>query len=170
MIPHLRGRRTLMPPRPPVQIADILADALPSAFDALCTERYGGLVGLHRVEVPDAAASTVRFRLEWPGRPSLEAAFRIRHLGGNMYEVQGQIEGLPPQSFGYCLPDPPPAFFRAPRLARDVATFLLDGLERRIGNELLRRTARGAPSPPERPSPAVPPPPRSRRGGAERSA
>lgn len=154
MIPTVRLRRMLMLPRPSVQIADVLADNLPSVFETLCRERYGGLLSLRRMEDADAALpATVRFRLEWSGRPSLEASFRIRHLGGNMYDVQGQIAGLPPRSFDYCLPEPTPVLpLRAPRLARDVATFLLDGLERRIGNEILRRTTRGTAPRAARPS------------------
>jgi hypothetical protein len=101
-------------------------------------------------------------RLDRPDHRFLEAAFVIRHVGGNMYEVQGEVEGLPPRSFSYCLPEPAPLLApAAPTLSREMAAFLLDALERRVGHDLLRRTAgRGVAARP--PPTSSPPAPRTR--------
>jgi hypothetical protein len=133
----------MLPARPSAQIADVLADSLVPAFEALCTDRYGGPLPLHRTVPPGSSPTTLHVRLSPPDHRPLEAAFVIRHLGGNMYDVQGRVEGQPVRSFSYCLPEPAPLLApAAPQLARDMAVFLLDALERRLGRDLLRRTAR----------------------------
>jgi hypothetical protein len=140
-------------PAPSPQIADALARSLAPVFVSLCTERYGGSVSLRRVE-RDASPSAVHFRLDHPRLPVLEASFTIHHVGGNVYDVEGRVEGGPVRSFCYCLPDPAPLLVpEAPRLARDVAAFLLDALERRLGSDLLRRAVQSD----ERTASPVPP-------------
>jgi hypothetical protein len=149
-------------PAPPPQIADVLATNLEIVFEGLCEHRYGGPISLERVA---PHSTTARFRLYRAGLPELRADFEIRHVGGNVYDVRGTIDDGPSQTFTYSLPEPPPDRPRAPRLAHDVAAFLLDALERRVGNDLLRSQTRGRdrrqPSPPDRsiarsPSPSQP--------------
>ncbi|MEF8796381.1 MAG: hypothetical protein V5A48_08015 [Salinivenus sp.] len=124
-----------------VSVADILADSLAAVFDALSTERYGRPVSLRRVALAGSSPDTVHVRLGRPDLCSLEATLTIRHVGGNVYDVEGRVEGRPPQSFAYCLPAPAPRLVpEAPRLARDVAAVLLDALERRVGRDFLRQT------------------------------
>jgi hypothetical protein len=131
------------PARPSIQTADVLVDRLPPALDAMSTRRYGGPISLRRVAAGDAFPASVRFRLGRPGGRSLEAAFTIRHVGGNVYDIQGRVDDRPPRSFCYCLPEPAPLLVpEAPRLAGEVAAFLLDALERRVGRDHLRRTVR----------------------------
>lgn len=131
----------MMPPVPPPRIVDVLAASLEAVFDALCTQRYGGPISLERVTLPDDAPSTTtaRFRLHRVDLPELGIDFEVRHVGGNMYDVQSTIVNGPSQAFTYSLPDaePRPAL-RAPRLASEVAAFLLDALERQVGSNLLR--------------------------------
>jgi hypothetical protein len=149
----------MRPPASPDQIADLLATSLASVFEALCTQRYGGPISLTRVAPPDSSA-IAGFRLERAGVPAVEASVFIRHVGGNMYDVTGTIAEGPNASFSYCLPDAvPPRTAGAPRLAHDIAAFLLDALERRLGSAVLRGARdtpgrrRGTMS--VRPSPAV---------------
>lgn len=73
----------------------------------------------------------------------MEAEFTVRHLGGNVYEIQGIIENGPSQVFSYCLSEITPLLVpKAPRLAQEAATFVLDALERRLGSDLLRTELR----------------------------
>lgn len=145
----------MIPARSSVQLADVLTDSLASVFEALSTERYGGPLPLDRTVAPDSSPPTVHVRLGRPDVCSLEATLTIRHVGGNVYDVEGRVEDRPPQSFAYCLPEPAPRLVpEAPRLVRDVAAFLLDALERRVGRDLLRRAVRrdtAAPQPRVRP-------------------
>jgi hypothetical protein len=150
----------MRPPASPDQIADLLAASLASVFEALCTQRYGGPISLTRI-APPAPSAIAGFRLERAAVPPVEASVCIRHVGGNVYDVTSTIADGPHASFSYCLPDAvPPRSAGAPRLAHDIATFLLDALERRLGSAVLRGEARNAPGPRRgtssvRPSPAV---------------
>jgi hypothetical protein len=105
------------------------------------------------VDETDDDAPTVRLHLHRTDLPRLRVDFSIRHVGGNMYDVLGLVDGGPSQTFTYCLPEEiGPALPRAPRLADQVAAFLLDALERRVGSDLLRTEARDhrTPVPPDR--------------------
>lgn len=127
---------------PAIQIADVLTANLKAVLDNLCDQRYGGPISLERVPAP-TTPSTVTFRLDREDLPPLMAHFTIGHVGGNVYDVEGRVENGPSQSFTYCLPDPDPdSLPQAPHLARKVAAFLLDALERRIGSDLLRHEVR----------------------------
>jgi hypothetical protein len=143
----------MMPPVPSRQIADVLAVNLQTAFDGLCEHRYGGPISLERIDPPDEAPSSARFRLRRADLPELRVDFEIRYVGGNVYDVRSLIDGGPAQTFVYCLPEPlSHTMPRAPRLVREIASFLLDALERRVGGELLRNEIRGRrmPTPPGR--------------------
>jgi hypothetical protein len=134
------------------QIADVLATNLEAVFASLCDQRYGGRIFLERDEEAERDPSTVRFRLRRADLPELRAHFAVRHVGGNVYDVQGRVEDGPVRTFTYSLPETaPPIVPRAPSLARAVASFLLDALEHRIGSDLLRSELRSrVPQPPDR--------------------
>lgn len=151
----------MMPPVSTLRVADVLTVNLRTVFDNLCSHRYGGPVSLERTEVSDPDPATARFRLHRAGLPDLRVAFAIRHVGGNVYDLQGTIKGGPSRTFTYSLPESNADHVpQAPFLAHKVASFLLDALERRVGNDLLRTEMRGRrqPSEPERPVPRAPSP------------
>lgn len=128
---------------PASQIAEVLVNSLHTAFPRLCIRRYGAADPLQCVDQTEPLSSTVRLQIDRAGLPVLQASFSIRHVGGNMYDVQGAVEDGPSRSFSYCLPDPAPLLApKAPRLAQDVAGFLLDALEQRLGRDLLRSELR----------------------------
>jgi len=145
-----------MPDASTGQIVDVLTVNLASVFANLCTQRYGGPISLERVE--ETTASTVTFRLDREDLPPIWAHFVVRHVGGNVYDVRGTIENGPSQSFTYSLPESsPPHIPQAPTLAREVAAFLLDAMESRLGTDLLRGNIRPSKTPDR-----SPPPPSSR--------
>jgi len=151
---------------PSVRIADALAGSLPEVLDTLSAERYGGPLPFR----PVISSPPVRCRLAPPeDLPPLESTFTIRHGGGNVYEVEGRIDGRPARSFRYCLPDPAPLLVpAAPRLTREVATFMLDELERRLGRNLLRQALVSTAPGSAPPTTQAPPPREPRDGGAKR--
>jgi hypothetical protein len=129
---------------PLVQVIDILDTSLVAVLDALCTERYGGPVSLERVVDASLPPSTVRFQLHRATRSELRVDFTVRHVGGTVYDVKGSIENGPSRTFTYSLPETTSfSSPRAPHLAQAVASFLLDALEQRMGNDLLRATLGG---------------------------
>jgi hypothetical protein len=131
----------------PDRIADVLAAGLASIFDDLCVARYGGVVRLRRIDSSSSASSAVSFVLERPGLLRLRAEFSVRHIGGNVYDIQGALDDGTTRSFTYSLPDVPPLRHPlAPYLAHDVATFLLDAAERHLGRRLLREHEDGTPA------------------------
>jgi hypothetical protein len=150
----------MTPPVSSLRVADVLTVNLRTVFDNLCVHRYGGPVSLERTEAPDPDPATARFRLHRTGLPDLRVAFAIRHVGGNVYDLHGAIEDGPDRTFTYSLPESnADRVPRAPFLAHEVASFLLDALEQRVGNDLLRTEMRGRrqPSEPERLVPRTPP-------------
>lgn len=131
----------------PDRIADVLGASLESIFADLCVTRYGGPVQLRRVAPTTSLAPTIGFVLERPGLLRLRADFTVRHVGGNVYDVQGTLDDGTTRSFTYSLPDTlPPRRPLAPYLAHDIATFLLDATERHLGRRLLREHEDGAPA------------------------
>lgn len=135
----------MTPPVPAHQIADVLATNLEVVFDGLCVHRYGAPLSLERVDADPAA--TTGFRLHRADLPELRVHFAIRHVGGNVYDVRGTVEDGPSRAFTYSLPEPVSHVVpRAPRLAREVAAFLLDALERRVGSDRLRDEVRSGPA------------------------
>jgi len=131
-------------PVPVVQIVEGLADNLRAVLSRLCTQRYGGPISLRcTIEGADSSYPGVRLQIEQAGCPVLDAAFAVRHFGGNMYDIQGTIEGGPSQVFSYCLSESSSLpGSHAPRLTQEMATFLLDALERQQGSEFLRTALR----------------------------
>lgn len=134
---------------PSVQIVDVLATSLVAVLESLCTERYGGPISLERVDDSSLPPSTARFHLHRVNGPGLQVDFSVRHVGGTVYDVHGIVEDGPSRTFTYSLPEAAPLFLpRAPHLAGEVASFLLDALEQRVGNALLRNELRGRQSAP----------------------
>jgi len=133
----------IAPPASYPLVADILSESLAVVFENLCAQRYGGPLSIRRPTTPEDNPATVHFVLERSDVSSVEATFTIRHVGGNMYDLMGVIDGGPIQLFSYCLPDATvPPLPPAPHLSQKVATFLLDALERRLGSDLLRQRLR----------------------------
>jgi hypothetical protein len=134
---------------PSIQVVDILATKLAAVPDVLCTERYGGPVSLDRVDEASRPPSAVRFHLHGRHGLGLKTDFSVHHVGGTAYDVHGAVEDGSSRTSTYSLPGTAPLLTpRAPHLAREIASFLLDTLEQRVGNTLLRtklRDRQGAP-------------------------
>jgi len=130
-----------------LRVAEILGANLKSAFADLCVERYGGPLSLVAETVDHEAPSVLRFRLEQSGRTQLIVRLRVKHVGGNIFDVVGEIEDGPSQSFTYSLPDPTPLLTPdASDLTKRISIFVLDTMERRIGSRLLERSLGPGPS------------------------
>lgn len=124
---------------PHSRIADVLGESIQSAFVTLCNRRYGGPIGMRRVENADASSPTAIFRFDGPLFTPIEASVTVCHVGGNMYEVKPHIGSGTPPSFSYCLSEAAPLLVpKTPRLAHEIATYVLDEVERQLGGELIR--------------------------------
>jgi hypothetical protein len=82
------------------------------------------------------------------------ADITVHHVGGNVYDVKGTVTDGPTRSFTYCLSDPAPLLTpAAPRLSQEIAAFLLDAFEQKLGSAFLcRRTRTVRPGAAEEPS------------------
>jgi len=138
----------MTPPVPLSQLANVLAANFEAVFEGLCVHRYGSPLSLERVD-PAPTPTTARFCLHSTDLPGLHVDFEVRHVGGNMYDVQGTIVNGPSRAFTYSLPDSGSRFLpRAPRLAGEVAAFLLDALERQVGSDRLKNQIQDRRTPP----------------------
>lgn len=126
------------------EIIEVLANSLDQILADLCVKRYGGPLRLHRIPDRDPKDAPVgRFQIEQPGLHPMRVKFTVSFVGGNVYEVRAKIGESPARSFLYGLTaGPRKSSDRAPHLARAVADYLLDEMERQLGASLLRQHAR----------------------------
>jgi hypothetical protein len=122
---------TLTEPR----LADV-ADMLHRSLDHfVSTEEAQGVdVQMERVE-EESAPEVLSVKV---GDVPDPARFRVRHVGGNVYDVCGGFEDAPERTFTTCLPTEEECPL-APKLGRAVGTYLLNEAERLMGGEMLRR-------------------------------
>lgn len=120
------------------RIADVLSRSLKQAFDEVCPERYGGPLTLRRTE-PPSGDSAVAFRLEGPASIALRIHVRVSHVGGNVYDITTQVEDGSTRCFTFSEPDCSGSSLSiAPYLGKKIARHLLDEVEQRLGQEMLR--------------------------------
>lgn len=121
------------------QITDVLSRSLKQAFNEVCPERYGGPLTLRRTE-PPSEDSAVSFRLEGPKPVALRIHVRISHVGGNVYDITTQVEDGSTRCFTFSEPDRSGSSLSiAPYLGKKIARHLLDEMEQRLGQEMLRK-------------------------------
>lgn len=139
------------PPRSSLyRVTGVLYRSLEASLTAECNRRYdAGLVPrLYRVS---ENGTKVRLLILCRDLARMPAGFRVRPVGGNVYDILCTVETGRTRRFTYSLPDDgDTALIRSPTLGEPVATFLLKELETRLGRELLKRAARPprrAPSP-----------------------
>jgi hypothetical protein len=131
-------------PEPSSQIATILASNLRTVFPELCVQRYGIPLPFECVPASDGSSWTVQVQIGSPEAPHLTGQFSIRHVGGNMYDVQLAVAEGPTTSFCYCMSEEGPSLVpKTPHLAWEGAAFLLDALERRVGRLVLSHPGPG---------------------------
>ena len=133
--------------------------SLAPVVEALSEERYDAPLPLQFIEevTSSTALTTVRLELKIDPSTQMQATLTVRHVGGNIYDVQGIMSNDPAttRAFTYCLSDDPspPA---PPKLTNGVATYLLDTVERLVGRTLLREQLHQSAAPttpsPDRPA------------------
>jgi hypothetical protein len=118
-------------------IVDLVVRSLEYALDRTCPERYGGRLDLERESI-SASAATVRLNAVHPS--PLRAQLTVHHVGGNVYDVHCEVADGPSRSFTYArCGDAGPQLPVAPGLGHKMADFLLDEVERQVGQRMLQR-------------------------------
>lgn len=126
----------------PRKIADVVYRSLESAMAEECSERYEVPVILNRADKKTDKPSWVRLRVERRGMVRMPAEIAVSHVGGNIYDIRCSVDAGPSSHHSYSLPGSSnPQSARAPRLGENLARFLLNELERKVGREQLRRSA-----------------------------
>lgn len=123
---------------PVSRILDAACRSVETALAALCRQRHDATVTVSRRD-RDSLDQRVQLRLGCNDHITMDAQIRVRHVGGNVYDVQCSVEGGPSRQLTYSRPgsgDPSPS--RTPELGRKLGTFLLNELERQIGRRRLR--------------------------------
>jgi len=143
----------------PASIATVLVENLGPRFETLCMERYGGLLDLRPVdESEELKAATVQIVMERPPHLKMTGTLVVRHVGGNVYDVQGIVDDSPETvvSFTHCLSEDAQPTVPS-RLVQNLASHLLDTTERLVGRQFLQDHLRPTPE-----APATLPPTRDR--------
>jgi hypothetical protein len=104
---------------------------------------------------------------------TLRVTFRVKHVGGNVYDVLGRPDGGTTQTFTCCLPDRVEIPV-APRLGRTIGRYLVNEVRGRIGvspgrDESIDREAQ-SPTSGRRAEESPSPPPSARATRRHRSA
>lgn len=120
------------------EITTVLSKSLEQAFDEVCPERYGAPLTLRRIE--DASETqTVAFGIEGPADKALTIRVTVTHVGGNVYDVDAQVEDGPVHRFTYSEPVASGSSLSiAPYLGKKIARSVLDEVEQQLGKQLLR--------------------------------
>lgn len=142
----------------PSEIVNVVYRSLDTALAEVCAHRYEVPLILRRANDDAEATPSLRVQIERRGIAQLPANIRVSHVGGNIYDVRCAVENGPTEQYSYSLPGHAnPRQAQAPQLGKNLAGFLLDELERRVGRQRLRHSAIplppefGAPSPDEQP-------------------
>lgn len=129
-------------PPPPHSVAPGVIRGLAPAVAALSKARYGAPLHLRLVEdlTLSTAPATVRLNLAIVSFERMRATLTVRHVGGNVYDMQCIVADDPTtaRAFTYCLPDDAASPI-PPDLVHKVAPYLLDTIERLMGRALLRQ-------------------------------
>lgn len=121
------------------QITDVLSRSLKKAFVEVCPERYGGPLTLRRTD-PSSEDHAAAFRIEGPESVDLQIHVDVSHVGGNVYDISTQVEDGSPRQFTFSEPDRSGSSLSlAPYLGKKIARHLLDEVEQRLGQEMLRK-------------------------------
>lgn len=143
---HVRPHRLLLgdsmhtPPSAPASIASVFFKSLAPQFETLCRERYGGLLDLRPIdETEDLTAATVHFVMERPPHLKMKGTLVVRHVGGNVYDVQGIVDDNPETvvSFTHCLSEEARPTITS-HLVQNLASHFLDTTERLLGRQFLQ--------------------------------
>lgn len=120
------------------RITDVLSQSLKKAFKEVCPERYGAALRLRRTDDP-SSPQTVSFTINGPESFSVEIHVTITHVGGNVYDIDAQVEDGPARCFTYSEPYTSGSSLSiAPYLGKKIARHVLDEVEKQIGKQILR--------------------------------
>jgi len=121
------------------EITNVLCRSLKRAFDEVCPKRYGKVLSLQPVDEP-TEEDAFSFCIQGPNAIQTSIHVTVSHVGGNVYDIDTQVEDGPIRSFTYSEPDVSGSSLSiAPYLGKKIARHLLDELERHLGQQLLRK-------------------------------
>lgn len=126
----------------PSEIVNVVYRSLQTALAELCSDRYEVPLNLTRTAEEAEDTASMRVQIERRAVARLPAKILVSHVGGNIYDVRCAVEAGPAEQYSYSLPGHAnPSRAQAPQLGKNLAGFLLDELERRVGRQRLRHSA-----------------------------
>ena len=122
----------------PRSVLNVVYRSLETALTRQFARRYDAGLLLRLVDRSDDGRR-MDLRIHCRGLMEMSVDFVATHVGGNVYDVLCTVENEASRRFSYSLPRRTGAVLsHAPYLGREIATFLLDQLEKRLGRLLLR--------------------------------
>jgi hypothetical protein len=125
----------------PRSILSVVYHGLETALTRQFARRYDTGLLLRLVDRSEDGR-TMSVRVDCRGLMRMSVEFAVTHAAGNMYDVLCTVENEAVRRFSYSRPRRAgPGLSDAPYLGREIATFLVDQFEKRLGRRLLRRPA-----------------------------
>ena len=129
------------------QLSEALYRTLKVALDRQCATRYNVGIELRCLETSSEGEVEVKLCVECNGLTQMPVRLSGIHVGGNVYEIVCCVEGGASHRFSYSLPVPTGAQLSCmSHVSEEVAAFLREELERRLGRLLLQRSGSSGPS------------------------
>lgn len=121
------------------QLASKLFRCLETALSRQCANRYNAGVSLRCLDEATEDDPSLKIRVECHGLAEMPAHLRLSHTGGNVYDIVCRVIDGDTHRFSYSLPGPHgPRKACMPHLAKELAIFLREELERYLGRVLLQ--------------------------------
>lgn len=123
----------------PHSVLTVVYRSLETALTRQFARRYDAGLLLRLVDRSEDGRK-MDLRVNCRGLIDMSVDFVVTHVGGNVYDVLCTVENEASRRFSYSLPRrTETALSNAPYLGREIAAFLLDQLEKRLGRLLLQR-------------------------------
>lgn len=126
------------------QAAQHLRKCLLHYFTTVCPERYGIQIPVDNPESQASAEVDCVLRFNLPDPLATSAHFSIEHIGGNVFEIIGGLEGHPSERFSCCVAQPPSEDDLA-ALGETIGEYLLAKIQEDVGAYVLRHRDQVAP-------------------------
>lgn len=127
---------------PSPEFSDVLYQSLSKTLAKQCARRYDVTVTIPRQAAQSEDDSELRVEVQCAGLIQMPVRLTVRHAGGNIYDVRCTVEEGSSHRFSHSLPaETKSSLSYDPYLGQEIATFLREEMEKRLGRLLLQSPA-----------------------------
>lgn len=143
MSTHPSSHFSPSPRTPSPRLAEVLRKSLETALAGQCAQRYDAEVSVQILDISSDETLKMRLQVQCRSLTKMPVKLTLKPAGGNIYDVLCTVEDGNSHRFSYSLPGPTETkLSHAPYLGQELATFLREELEKRLGRLLLQSPAR----------------------------